>query len=199
MAAGASTRLGQPKQLVRLRGRSLIERSVRLAQEVSPNRVVVVIGADHLRVRRHLYAKSLRPRIVRSPNWRQGMSTSLKDGLQALPASAHGLLVLLCDQPAIAACDIGRLVRAWRQRPAAPTAAAFSGRIGAPAIFPRRFFRNLQSLAGDKGARDLLRSNAQTSTVQMPAAAIDVDTPADRRALSRLSLSRSRWRNSPSR
>ena len=179
LAAGGSTRLGRPKQLVRRRGETLLLRTCRLADAVAPENVIVVLGADALRmrtaVRRH-YAKS---RIVHNANWREGMAGSIRAGLAVLPPGTAGLLILLVDQPRIEAADLGRLAVRWRRTPGRAAAAFYFGRPGAPAIIPRRAFRELRTLEGDTGARQLLGRLRGVTLVAMPAAAFDIDTPED--------------------
>jgi molybdenum cofactor cytidylyltransferase len=90
---------------------------------------------------------------------------------------------LLVDQPHVSARALRRLARAWRQRPNTVAAAEYLGRVGAPAILPRRNWRELRTLEGDSGARALLRTAAQITRVAMPEAHLDVDTPEDLRRL----------------
>jgi molybdenum cofactor cytidylyltransferase len=89
--------------------------------------------------------------------------------------------MLLVDQPHVDAAALVRLVAAWRRRPGIPAAARYDGRIGVPAVLPRRHWRALKSLRGDEGARALLRGVATLTPVDMPEAAFDVDTPEDLR------------------
>ncbi len=110
------------------------------------------------------------------------MATSLRAGLAAVPRSAQAALVLLVDQPRVDAAALQRLVAAWRRRPALPAAARYAGNPGVPAVLPRRHWRAVRALRGDEGARALLRDSPVT-LVEMPEAALDVDTPADLLAL----------------
>ena len=111
------------------------------------------------------------------------MATSLRAGLAAVPRTAKAAVVLLVDQPGVGAEAIGRLVGAWRRRPSLPAAARYGERVGAPAVLPRRYWRELKSMHGDQGARALLRGAAAPTLVEIPEAALDIDTPADLLAL----------------
>ncbi len=180
LAAGGSTRFGSPKQLLRLRGQVLIRRAADLARAVTPGRVVVVVGAAPFRLRSALYRAKRRIRVVDNPHWRDGMSGSLRRGLRALPRSAAAALILAVDQPLITALELRRLIAAWSQRPSQPAASAYAGRVGIPAILPRRAWVRAARAHGDTGARELLRQpGLMVTAIQMPEAAIDIDTHED--------------------
>ena len=101
LAAGGSRRLGRPKQLVRHRQRALLLRALDAAEAVAPGRVVVVLGADALRVRSALRRAGSRAVTVTNSRWRQGLAGSLQAGLAATPSSVRAVLVTLCDQPIV--------------------------------------------------------------------------------------------------
>jgi molybdenum cofactor cytidylyltransferase len=183
LAAGGSSRLGRPKQLLRYRGAPLIVRAVRLAQRAAGNDVIVVVGDQRQRLRSVLRRRLPLLEVVGNARWAEGLSTSLRVGLGAVPTTARAALILLVDQVRIEARDIDRLVRRWRRRPSKPAAACYLGRAGVPAVIPRRWFGELGALSGDAGARALLRRFGDVSLVEMAAAEFDVDTPADAAAL----------------
>jgi molybdenum cofactor cytidylyltransferase len=182
LAAGASTRFGSAKQLVRVAGRPLLHTAVTRASEVTGNALIVVLGAG---------AAELAPLLRHSPGalvvnqeWREGLASSIRAGVARLPAACTGVLLLLADQAAVTADDLRRLAGSWRKQPQYIAAALYSGTSGVPAIFPRSTFRELAELRGDVGARALLRRNADRLVrVPMPSAAVDVDTPEDLLAL----------------
>jgi molybdenum cofactor cytidylyltransferase len=180
LAAGGSTRLGSAKQLLRYRGQTAIARTIGLAQALTPNRVAVVVGAEALRVRGAARREPGRLRIARNPRWREGMSRSLRLGLAALPRQAEAALVLVVDQPLVTEGDLVRLVDAWSRRPGRPAAAAYAGRLGIPAILPRRSWLRASRAGGDVGAREILRDPLMHVTaIPMATAAFDVDTRED--------------------
>lgn len=188
LAAGGSSRLGRPKQLARRGARTLLERAVEAAAAATGRRVVVVVGAEGRRLRA-LLARA-HPAgavdVVHHPGWRSGLAGSLRRGLSAVPADARAVLFVLSDQPLVDAASLERLIAAWRRRPGHAAAARYSGRLGVPAILPRRAFAALRTLAGDEGARKVLAGDPGVTAVEMPEAAFDVDTPAD---LARLAAS----------
>lgn len=184
LAAGGSSRLGTPKQLVRHRGKPLLLHAAAAARGALPSApLIVVVGACALRVRATLQRAHRDARVVGNPSWRAGMASSLRAGLAAVPRRARAALVLLVDQPYVDAACLARLLRAWNRRPGVPAAARYAGRVGAPAILPRRRWRELGGLTGDRGARALLRGGDPVTLVDMPEAAFDVDTAADVLAL----------------
>jgi molybdenum cofactor cytidylyltransferase len=182
LAAGASTRFGSAKQLVRLAGRPLLHTVVTRASEVTGNALIVVLGSG---------AAQLAPLLKHSPGsvvinqeWREGLASSIRAGVARLPAACSAVMLLLADQAAVTAEDLKRLAGSWRKQPQHMAAALYSGSCGAPAIFPRSSFRSLSELRGDTGARALLvRNPDRVVRVPMPSAAVDVDTPEDLLAL----------------
>jgi molybdenum cofactor cytidylyltransferase len=185
LAAGGSTRLGRPKQLLTFRRAPLIVRMALLARRSVRGRVIVVLGDQQQRLRSLLRRRVPGAIIVTNSHWREGLATSLKSGLKIVAPGAAGFLVLLVDQAKIEATDIDRLIAGWRKRPALPAAAYYGGRGGVPAVIPRALFDQVRALDGDRGARDLLRRVGEISLVEIPAAKFDIDTPADAALLTR--------------
>ena len=182
LAAGASTRFGSAKQLVRVAGRPLLHGAVPRAAEVTGNALIVVLGAGAGRLAPLL--KHCPGSVVVNRDWREGVASSIRAGVARLPATCTGAMVLLADQAAVTADDLKRLAGAWRKQPLCIAAAVYAGDSGAPAIFPRAMFRELGELRGDSGARALLRRNVDRLVrVPMPSAEIDIDTPEDLLAL----------------
>lgn len=182
LAAGASTRLGQPKQLVRLGGRPALHIVVSNAVALAGHAVTVVVGA-RARDLTHLLAHSPASVIV-NRQWEEGMASSLRLGIAALPSACDAVLVLLGDQVAVTADDLKRLASAWKNEESTIAASVYDQRAGVPAIFPRLCFSELAELRGDQGARRIIERNSyRLVRVPMPNAAVDLDTPEDLAAL----------------
>lgn len=182
LAAGASTRLGQPKQLVKLGGRPALHIVVSNAVALAGNAVTVVLGAQ-AREMTHLLAHSPASVVV-NRHWEEGMGSSLRFGVGALPPACDAVLVLLGDQVGVTADDLKRLASAWRGEESMIAASMYDQRVGVPAIFPRVCFSELSELRGDRGARIVLERNSyRLVRVPMANAAIDLDTPEDLAAL----------------
>jgi molybdenum cofactor cytidylyltransferase len=172
LAAGASTRLGQPKQLIRIAGETLLDRAVRIAGEAGCLPVIVVVGAALPEV---VTRTTLLGAIkVVNREWRLGMSTSIGRGveiLQAIAPESRGVLLMTCDQPAVTSQHIRALIGSEEI-----TASAYAERRGVPAYFPRSRFSDLRELTGDFGARELLK---QARTIALPGGEVDIDTVTD--------------------
>jgi len=180
LAAGGSRRLGTSKQLLRLRSRPLISLAVEAAEAATPGRVLVVLGAQSLRLRILLRRHHPDTYTIGNTEWPSGMASSLNVGLTALPRKASAALILLVDQPGVDARLLQRLVGAWSHRPSQAAASRYDGRLGVPAILPRRLWAQAKKLTGDVGARTLLRDGERATTVvSMPEAAVDIDTEQD--------------------
>jgi molybdenum cofactor cytidylyltransferase len=182
LAAGASTRFGSAKQLIRIAGRPLLQTVVARAAEAVGNAVIVVLGAraDELAPLLKHSADS----VVINRDWREGLASSIRTGVARLPAACAAVMLVLADQAAVTAEDLKRLAAAWRRQPQYSAAAHFGTTTGAPAIFPRSRFRDLAELRGDVGARTLLqRDPDRVVRVPMARAALDLDTPEDLLAL----------------
>jgi molybdenum cofactor cytidylyltransferase len=183
LAAGASRRLGVPKQLLMLAGETMIERVIRLANESGATPVIVVLGAHHELIREAVRSGNSTP-VINSA-WEQGISTSIQAGLAAVEDSAPqatGALVLACDQPRLSAGHLCELLELFNAQAApAIVASAYNGVHGVPAIFPREVFSELRALSGDKGARTLLmQPPCPLVALPFPGGEIDIDLPADR-------------------
>jgi molybdenum cofactor cytidylyltransferase len=178
LAAGASTRFGSAKQLVRIAGRPMLHATVTRAVEVAGNAVIVVLGAR---------ADELAPLLSHSPasivinrDWREGIGSSIRAGVARLPAACSGVMLLLADQAAVTAEDLRRLAGAWRRQTDYVASAVYGSTVGVPAIFPRSAFGDLSKLRGDQGARSLIQRNPdRVVRVPMESAGIDIDTPED--------------------
>ena len=192
LAAGGSRRLGFPKQLVRWRARPLLVHALDAIREALPDaEIVVVLGAQAQRLRSVVRRSAPAATTVTNVRWADGLATSLRAGIAAVPRGTRAILITLVDQPRIDGRALRRLLRAWSRKPGVPAAARYVGHAGVPAILPRRSWRAARNLTGDIGARALLRDAASITLVDMPEAALDIDTPAEVARLSRRPLSRS--------
>ena len=167
LAAGASVRLGEPKQLVTLCGERLLERAVRVAEEAGCEPVIVVLGAAAERVAAECRLGAAR--VVVNEDWAAGMGASVRAGVAAL-SGAQRVIVMTCDQPAVTAEHLRALMRRCGEE---PVASGYAGRRGAPACFPAAYSARLLQLDGDAGARYLLQA---APVVELPGGELDVDT-----------------------
>ena len=169
LAAGASTRLGEPKQLVTLGGERLLERAVHVAQQAGCDPIVVVVGAhaEMIVAQCHLDLA----RTVVNPDWSEGMASSIRCGIGQLDDAPDAAILMTCDQPAVTAEHLRALMQAEID---VPVASHYAGRRGVPACFPAASFVELSLLAGEEGARRLLQSPL---TIELVGGELDIDTP----------------------
>jgi molybdenum cofactor cytidylyltransferase len=185
LAAGASRRLGQPKQLLLLGGETMIKRAIRLANESGATPVIVVLGAHYEQIRAAIPLNLLPHTIpILNSAWEQGIASSIHAALGALDArapQASGALILTCDQPRLSAAHLRALLQAFASQPApAIVASAYAGVLGIPAVFPRQVYADLLALRGDKGARALLmQPPCPLVSLPFPGGEIDIDELAD--------------------
>jgi molybdenum cofactor cytidylyltransferase len=172
LAAGASRRLGSPKQVAILDGETLLERSVRVAREAGLVPIVVVVGADWKFV---LESSSFGDAVtVVNEDWAEGMASSIRIGIKTLEIAgtkAQGVLLMTCDQPAVTPQHLQLVVASDDVK-----ASQYAGRKGVPAYFPVRYFDRLMALHGDAGARQLL---VEAQSIEFAGGELDVDTAED--------------------
>jgi molybdenum cofactor cytidylyltransferase len=180
LAAGQSRRMGPVNKLLAdVGGRPMVSHAVDavLASKAQP--VVVVLGHEPERVEAALAGRAVT--FVRNPDYAQGLSTSLKRGIAALPADLDGVIVALGDMPNVTAAHIDKLIAAYDpvegRTICVPT---FNGKRGNPVLWDKRFFREMGEIAGDVGARHLIGEHDDlVCEVAMPDSGvlIDLDTP----------------------
>lgn len=180
LAAGGSSRLGQPKQLLQFRGKTLLKHAAEAMAASICDPTVVVLGAETARLAGEMEGLSVFQ--CRNENWRSGMSSSIKTGLAKLIEIApeiDAVIISLCDQPFVTAEMLNRFGEKFAAGGASVVAAKYKGVVGVPALFSRELFGELSRLVGDKGARDLIRNRVDIETIDLPEAAFDIDTPYD--------------------
>jgi molybdenum cofactor cytidylyltransferase len=180
LAAGRSTRMGGPnKLLAKINDRPLVRIAVEAALTSKAHPVIVVTG--HQRDRVEAALDGLDVRLVRNPDFAEGLSTSVKTGIAAVPEDVDGAIVCLGDMPQVNAPLIDRLIGAFDpEKGALVVVPAIDGQRGNPVVWSRRFFPELATLRGDTGARHLIASSPE-AVIEVPlpgtAALVDVDTP----------------------
>ncbi|MEY3369015.1 MAG: hypothetical protein RI973_2170 [Bacteroidota bacterium] len=181
LAAGSSSRLGQPKQLIEVGGETLLERMVRTVRRAGCREVAVVLGAHREKI--EPLAGQLPARLVFNDRWAEGMGSSIACGMDFLQQHCpdmEAVLIVLTDQPLLSADFISRLVRAFQSSASKMAAADYGEAPGPPAIFGRNFFDELSGLEGQQGARKiLLKHRGQLASLSFPEGNFDLDTPAD--------------------
>ncbi|ADW69912.1 nucleotidyltransferase family protein [Granulicella tundricola] len=170
LAAGASTRMGSPKQIALLNGEPLLSRAVRTALEAECT-PLVVLGANAEEVAAVCDLASAQ--TVFNPQWESGMAASIAVGIRKASETYYAAIIMTCDQPSVTPAHLRQLIHKG-ERLGRPIASAYAGRKGVPAFFPADHFALLACLSGDLGARDLL---AEAQAIDLPLGELDIDTP----------------------
>jgi molybdenum cofactor cytidylyltransferase len=180
LAAGGSTRMGRPKQLLPIEGTPLLLRAVQAVLSSHAQPIVVVLGHAAEKITPLLALLPIE--VVENPRWNDGLGTSITAGLEALDRLSReidGVLLALGDQPQLSPSGINALASVFTRRDSI-AAAKYAGIIGAPAIFGRSYFADLRALAPGEGAQRVIRANAgRVTSVELPEFAVDLDTPTD--------------------
>lgn len=184
LAAGESKRLGQPKQQLVFRGKSLLQRAIDAGLHSDCTPVLVILGA-------HL--PDLLPEIHRdqvefiiNDRWKKGMASSIQVGIKKLMATAlpDQIILMLCDQPYADEQLLNQLIEAQQKTGKPIVASAYKNTLGAPVLLDQKFFPHLLHLNGQEGAKKLLFQYADEVTeIPFPLGHIDIDTPSDYKSL----------------
>ena len=178
LAAGGSTRLGRPKQLLTRDGETLVHRAARLAIATGATRVLVVTGAQAEDVAGAV--SDLPVECLVNPRWNEGLAGSVRVAMDALAAHDYATLLLTCDQPALQVTHLQALLEAARHAPSDCAATRFGDRVGVPAVVAPTMLRAARDLQGDRGLRDVLNAaGAGVIACDAPDLGVDIDTPED--------------------
>lgn len=181
LAAGASTRMGTPKQLLPLHHSSFLQYTILVTLKSVCRPIIVVLGA---------YAQQIRPEISQLPvdivenfQWTEGMSSSIGVGLTALKTQSNPLkavVLLVCDQPFISSQLIDQIVQTYQVTGKPIVASEYDGVLGVPALFDHTMFSELFNLKTSEGAKQVIRKHTfKVTRVDFPKGAIDIDTPEE--------------------
>lgn len=179
LAAGASRRLGHPKQLVDWQGSPLVRHAARIALSAQVGPVLVVLGARREEIVPALEGLDLQ--VVLNSQWAEGLGSSIGAGVRAARGRTpppRNVILMPCDQPHATADHLRRLVGLLDDGTGL-AGTSYADTIGVPAIFHRSFFDQLEALEGDRGAQGILRGHPDAPTAPLAAAALDIDTPED--------------------
>jgi molybdenum cofactor cytidylyltransferase len=184
LAAGASTRMKTPKQLLPIGKHRLLRHSVLTAIASNCPLIVVVLGANAAKIR--LEIDDLPVHIVENLEWQAGMGTSITAGLKSLlelEPTLKAAIVLLCDQPFVSMSLINQLIATYHSTTGSIIASAYAQMLGVPALFSDRHFPELLTLDANAGAKQLIQQHLdQVYSIPFPEGAIDLDTPHEYRS-----------------
>lgn len=178
LAAGSSSRLGQPKQLLPWRGMPLIRHMARIAIDANLGSVSVVLGAVIDPCREAL--ENLDLTLVENENWQSGMGGSIAAGVQPLiPLHPENIIICLCDQPLVTSLDLENLAKLAKTSGSRIVASHNGKAFTPPMLFSKELFSELVSLTGSTGARELINREKSVARLDLPHAGLDIDTHED--------------------
>ena len=182
LAAGNSTRMGSPKQLLLYQGKTLLERIIDTSLQVfDNNKIIIVLGANHSEIAFQIKDKITL--ISVNEEWESGMASSIKSGLQTLLnhfPEMERCFISVCDQPYLSSEVFIEMLKLADYSSKEIIAAEYAGTIGVPALFSKKYFKKLLHLSGEQGAKKIIQQNMDDVNIfTFDEGAIDIDTPSD--------------------
>ena len=180
LAAGGSSRLGRPKQLVKAHGKTLLECAISNALDAPLQQVYVVLGDRFEQLEASV--SHLPVSIIPNKQWQEGIGSSISAGIRSIRREGNfdAVLIMLCDQLHVTPGHLQALIGAYRQKEAPIIGTTYGGQTGVPALFDQKYFSDLEKLSGDTGAKMILFQQAHSlHSIKFEQALIDIDTPED--------------------
>jgi molybdenum cofactor cytidylyltransferase len=178
LAAGSSSRFGSPKQLLPYKGRALIRHLTEVALESNADQTYVILGSNSERMLSELRLLSLR--IVENSAWKEGLASSIRAGVRALPNDVDAAIIMLADQPFVSREILNALIEKHRTSDKPIVASEYAGTVGVPALFARSLFPELLKLRGDRGAKAVIqRHENDVAGIPFPQGEVDIDRQTD--------------------
>ncbi len=181
LAAGAARRMNQAKMLLPFEKATILETIIEKAKHTNPDAICVVTGFYHQAIVEQIQDNQIQ--FVYNENWSEGMSGSIKIGLDfvvSLNTDIKMVLIMVADQPFISSSLLDAMIALQKSSNKGIVAASYAGVAGTPVLFCRNHFSNLEKLQGDKGARSILQQYPDDLTmIDFPLGEIDIDTEAD--------------------
>jgi len=186
LAAGASKRLGRPKQLLTFSGNTFLQNSLKAANSSQAFTTIVVLGSDSDSMVNKVNGNT---HVIINPDWQEGMASSIRNGIKSLldeEPSADGVILMMVDQPYVDSVVLNNLIEAHKRSGKPIVACAYQNTFGPPALFHKSLFSELLQLYGDIGARSVVKQHADdVEVISFPKGEFDIDTEADYEKLSK--------------
>lgn len=186
LAAGSSSRLGQPKQLLIYQGKTLIRRSIDAAFESKSNACVLVLGANFELISNEVQDTNVE--IIINHDWETGMASGMQKGLDFLEKkiSPDQVILMLCDQPFVDSELLNSMIENQSKTGKGIIACYYNGTFGVPVLFSRKYFPELIDLKGSEGAKKVIYAHkSDMEKIDFPDGAIDIDTLDDYKKLTK--------------
>ncbi|MHC0447044.1 nucleotidyltransferase family protein [Flavobacterium sp. 3-218] len=181
LAAGNSSRLGRPKQLLEFKETTLLKNTISEALKVEKSFVIVVTGSNHDLIEKEL--QSLEITISFNPEWETGMSSSIIKGISqllSLNSDCEQCILTVCDQPFVTNSIFENLISESQKTQKGIAASAYAETLGTPVLFRQKYFQEFQELKGQEGAKKLLKKYTEdVVSVPFEKGNIDIDTKED--------------------
>jgi len=186
LAAGASGRLGKPKQNLIYKGKTLLQSAIDIANDSKCIPVLVILGANADVIKPTI--ENLSINILQNENWQEGMASSIKvgiTGLKKIEPKVDSVILMLCDQPFVDAELINKLIQSKSEK--GIVASAYNDTIGVPVLFDADYFEELLQLKGDEGAKKLLMKHPEDiAKIDFPLGSVDIDSTGDYEKLNQI-------------
>ena len=181
LAAGSSSRMGQPKMILPYKDKTFLQHIIDEVKAIKDTTLLIVTGCYHTLIEQSLIQQQIP--LIKNDQWQDGMGSSIQTGMaylmQHYPA-ATDVFILVCDQPFISATLLQQMMAAKEHTGKGIVACTYTSTIGTPVLFDKKYFNQLLLLQGASGAKKLVQQfEADTATVNFPAGAMDIDTPED--------------------
>lgn len=180
LAAGNSSRLGEPKQLLKFKGKNLLRNVVDEAIKLADS-VIVVTGSNHSQISKEII--NFEVKIIENINWNEGMGSSIKIGINQLLdrfPEVQNVIISVCDQPFLEASVFSDLIQMKKISQKGIVASKYSDTLGTPVLFTKKYFEELSKLSGQEGAKKLLQKfKDDIAEMNFEKGAIDIDTQND--------------------
>lgn len=190
LAAGSSTRMGKPKQLLTHNAYSFLTHMSNISIEVNAGIVIVVLGYNAQLLEKELDGKKVFKVI--NKEWVEGMASSIRCGLNTLAEiepSCDKLIFVACDQPFVSALVLNKLIKMHKETGKPIVASSYQNTVGIPALFHKSLFPELKKLRGDSGAKKIiLKHKEMMAEIPFPLGSIDIDTMNDYEKLNKTIL-----------
>lgn len=185
LAAGQSSRLGQPKQLLKYQNTTLLQHAIDIAKQSVVQPIIVVLGSNADIISNEIDPAGIQ--IVKNDHWQSGIASTIRCGvqsLQRLDSNIDAAILMVCDQPFVTPDLLNSLIEKQKETGKSIIASQYGDIVGTPALFHRRFFSELMGLQGDTGAKKIMVQNRDfLATIPFPKGSIDIDTMNDYESL----------------
>jgi molybdenum cofactor cytidylyltransferase len=181
LAAGGSSRLGKPKQLLLYKGQTLLQNTLSVALTSNAQSVIVVLGANADILQTEITNGKIH--VVVNDDWQEGMGSSIRTGVKAITEinpSTEGVILLVCDQPFINSALLNNLITAHQKTGKEIVACTYGNTFGPPVFFHQSLFSELLQLKGDTGAKSIVHKHLDNmEAIPFPEGIFDIDTKGD--------------------